>query len=191
MQKCPDIFRASPQTSDSKDVDDFLEEFEEETVEKKRKVPEERTSRKRFCNSTPLKEPSSAEEEDAELLNSSHSSISSTEDMDEDEEIEGVAMFNARKYSRIQKKREIQENGNCGIDYGKAYIGHVIICGKEFLKIKFLERKPNDTYDRLKRDDVDDSVDVKYVFHGPIKLVGTTPYQIRGVNVAYKNYIKI
>ncbi|MPC14734.1 hypothetical protein E2C01_007505 [Portunus trituberculatus] len=28
-----------------------------ERLEKKRKAPEERTSRKRFCNSTPLKEP--------------------------------------------------------------------------------------------------------------------------------------
>ncbi|MPD04776.1 hypothetical protein E2C01_100483 [Portunus trituberculatus] len=111
--------------------------------------------------------------------------------MDEDEEIEGVAVFNARKYSRIQKKREIKENGYCGMDYGKAYIVRVIMCGKEFLKIKFLERKPNDMYDRPKRDDVDDSVDVKCVFCGPIKLVGTTPYQIRCVDVAYKNYKRL
>ncbi|MPC22939.1 hypothetical protein E2C01_015969 [Portunus trituberculatus] len=70
------------------DVDNFLEEFEEEIVEKKRKAPEERTSRKRFRNSSPLKEPSSAEEKDAELLNRSHSSISSIKDTDENEEIE-------------------------------------------------------------------------------------------------------
>ncbi|MPD06105.1 hypothetical protein E2C01_101893 [Portunus trituberculatus] len=50
--------RKGKEVSSGEDVDDFLEEFEEETVEKKRKVPEERTLRKRFCNSTPLKEPS-------------------------------------------------------------------------------------------------------------------------------------
>ncbi|MPD05205.1 hypothetical protein E2C01_100936 [Portunus trituberculatus] len=60
------------------------------TVEKKRKALGERTSRKRFHNSTPLKEPSSTEEENSELLNSSHSSIISIDDTDKDEEIEGV-----------------------------------------------------------------------------------------------------
>ncbi|MPC09296.1 Kynurenine/alpha-aminoadipate aminotransferase, mitochondrial [Portunus trituberculatus] len=39
------------------------------------------------------------------------------------------------------------------------------------------------THDRPKRDEVDDSVDVKYVFCGSIKLVGTTPYQIRGSSI--------
>ncbi|MPC16589.1 hypothetical protein E2C01_009417 [Portunus trituberculatus] len=70
--------RKRKEVSSREDVDEFLEEFEEKTVEKNRKAPEERTSRKRFRNNTPLKEPSSTEEEDAELLNSSHSSISST-----------------------------------------------------------------------------------------------------------------
>lgn len=187
-------------------LEDIVEE--EPSAKKGKKVPEKRELRKRFTSSTPLKVPTSSEEEEEEEealnpLNSSHSSISSIEEQDkeddtdedeeedEDEEKEsGVARFDPQKYLYIQKKKSISENGYYGVDYGKAYIGRVTKSDKTSLRMTFLQRKPDDMYDWPKKADVDDNIDLKYVFCGPLKLVGTTPYQVRGVDDAYKQYIK-
>ena len=141
-------------------------------------------------------------------LNSSHFSISiiereeeekDKEDEDEDEEKEDeddlnepetrrVTRFDPQKYLWMQKKRALKENGYYVVDYGKAYVERVI---KTTLKMTFLQRNPDDMYDWPKKTDMDDDINFKYVFCGLLKLVGTTPYQIRGVNDAYMQYTKL
>ena len=179
--------------SEEEDSDAFLERLEEEEIEsssRKRKVEGEETSTKKtkLVTSTPNKD---KEESGSDLLSMEESDIDSSEEEDKDDEEEaGFVIFNAQKYLQLQKKKRVIENEYYAVDYGKLYIGRVQESSKSSVKMTFLARKPDNRYDWPKKEDSDSDIHFKYIFAGPIKMVGTTPFHIRGVDEAYKHYIK-
>ena len=118
------------------------------------------------------------------------SDIDSSEEEDKDDEEAGFVTFNEQKSLKRQKNKRVIENGYYAVNYGKVYIGRVQESSKSNVKMTFLERKPNDRYDWPRKEDCDPDVHCKYIFAGPIKMVGTTPFHIRGVDEAYKHYQK-
>ena len=85
--------------------------------------------------------------------------------------------FNAQKYLEMQKQKKIKENAYYDVEYSKPSIGRVTESKKKSVKMT-LRRKPDDRYDWPTKIDIDETTDLKYVFCGPIKLIGTTPFHI-------------
>ena len=91
-----------------------------------------------------------------------------------------------RDILKMQKNKRVIANEYYAVDYGKVYIGRIQETSKTNVKMTFLAQKPDNRYDWPKKEDSDSDVNFKYIFAGPIKMVGTTPFHTRGVDDAYK-----
>ena len=167
----------------------IVEQEEIESSSRKRKVEgkETRTKKTKLVTSTPHK---GKDDSGSDLLSMEESDIDSSDEEHNKKDDAGFVTFNAQKYLQLQKKKKVIVNEYYAVDYGKIYIGRVQEYTKTSVKMTFLARKPDDRYDWPRKEDSDSNIQFKYIFAGPIKMVGTTPFHIKGVDEAYKLYIK-
>lgn len=101
-----------------------------------------------------------------------------------------VYTFSMKKYERLQKS--IKPNKYYAVYYGSKvhYIGYVMSIQSKGATMKFLRKKPaTNQYYWPNEDDIDENVDMKYIFLGPIDIKGEPPYKISGLGEATKDFL--
>ena len=115
--------------------------------------------------------------------------VSSSEDELVDNECDSAGTyvhFNIRAYENMYKKLIMEEY--YAVDYiDTYYVGRITNLSKCKVTCKFLTRQPNDMYKWRVRDDVAD-IEHKWIFAGPLKLSGTVPFKICGLQAAHKSF---
>lgn len=111
----------------------------------------------------------------------------SSDDVNENDTTDSAeVIFNLQTFTEIKPVEQdvyvvYYDNG--------AYVGHVMKLYNTVVEVDFYERKTNNEYHlRVKRDI--DQVDPKYFISGPLKLSGTPPFIINGVDKAFSAYKK-
>jgi len=98
--------------------------------------------------------------------------------------------FCEKVYGRIQRCIKVDKFYAVYYGSGVHYIGYVTEVKPDTISMKFLHKK---THSKLYfwpgKEDIDESIDPKYVFCGPIALEGDGPYKVLGLNEATKAYV--
>ena len=110
-------------------------------------------------------------------------------DLEEEEEIvDIIPHFNGRNYTNLKSNIAVEKYFI--IAFGNIpYVGRVTSIAEDQIAVKFLERKPGETYDWPKKDKVEYVNWDQFIF-GPIKIKGHLPFHIPGVTSVMKDYLK-
>lgn len=112
------------------------------------------------------------------------------EEVEEEMDSPTIVHFNERQYQNLKDKLNVEEHYL--ISYGKdlCYIGKVIELKKQSIEVKFMERQPGDMYIwKVNKKNIEEVKPEQFV-SGPLRLHGTMPYNIKGVETAHRAYIK-
>jgi len=98
--------------------------------------------------------------------------------------------FCEKVYGRIQRCIKVDKFYAVYYGSGVHYIGYVTEVKPDTISMKFLHKKSHSKlYVWPEKDDIDESIDPKYVFCGPIALEGDGPFKVLGLNEATKAYV--
>ena len=139
---------------------------------------EANTSSDESDNVATVEDSSTEEEEDTEGFDS---------DQDSDD---SVVHFNERQYKNIQAHLEV--NGHYLITFGNDlyYIGKILEINKKKIYVKCMDRLTQDVFSWKSSKKAPEEVNPDQFVSGPIRLHGTMPYTIKGVDAAHRAYMK-
>ena len=126
------------------------------------------------------------QEHDDEISDSETASSSSESSVYYGEPAASEVKFSAKQYKTL---KPVLHNYYAVDFVNKSFVGRVVTVGKTKVTMTFLERKSNDEYHWPVRVDKDD-VYPQALFCGPIKLSGTIPFTIHGIDKAFSDYKK-
>lgn len=154
----------------------------------KNQEDEQRPIRSKRRKLAPREESDESEESDVGSLLENLTDDYSTENSDVD--CVTAVHFNGRSLNKLRN------NISCDkyyiISFGKdlCYVGKVVELKKKQIMVKFMQRLPDDQFTWKADAGSYEEVEKEQFFCGPLKLEGTFPFKIMGVESAHKAYLK-